>query len=182
MGTHQSFAGRRGAGARDLALFRASLAGVFVEGGVCLFEAIEEFGRRLEEAEEDRRKMDEERRVMDAKIQRLRKQKKLWFDRMMRAVSRGIADLEELDRIEAEEAAKEAARQAEGRPSSAEGYLSPGFIDVWDASRGDVPLDPSVLSMIGSGWENPDFSVMPASPGSGGGTAEVSAGSSQGAS
>ena len=41
---------------------------------------------------------------MDAKIDRLRKQKKLWYEKMRRAVARGITDLEELDRVEREEA------------------------------------------------------------------------------
>ena len=52
LGTQHSSGGRRGAGARDLALFRAALASVFQEGVVCLFDAVEDFGRRLEEVRE----------------------------------------------------------------------------------------------------------------------------------
>lgn len=46
-----------------------------------------------------------------AKVARLQKQKRVWYDRMRRAVAQGISDLEELDRVEREEA-EAAARQA----------------------------------------------------------------------
>lgn len=49
LGTHHSSGGVRGAGARDLALFRDVLRGTFREGEVCLFDAVEEFARRWEE-------------------------------------------------------------------------------------------------------------------------------------
>ncbi len=55
------------------------------------------FKRELESAKE-------ERRLIDAKIERLHKQKKLWFEKMMRAVSRGIDNVKELERVEREEA------------------------------------------------------------------------------
>ncbi|KAK1246416.1 hypothetical protein MKX08_000218 [Trichoderma sp. CBMAI-0020] len=45
-----------------------------------------------------------------AKVARLRKQKRVWYERIKRAVARGITDLEELDRVKREEA--EAVRQA----------------------------------------------------------------------
>ncbi|KAG8421909.1 hypothetical protein J3458_022450 [Metarhizium acridum] len=53
--------------------------------------------RELEEAEE--RALAENQKVL-----RLRKQKKLWFEKMMRAVARGIDNVEELERVEREEA------------------------------------------------------------------------------
>lgn len=53
LGTHHSSKGERGAGARDLRLFKAAIADVFSGGLVCLFDAVEDFNRRLEEAEED---------------------------------------------------------------------------------------------------------------------------------
>lgn len=53
LGTQHSSGGRRGAGARDLGLFRDALASVFQEGEVCLFDAVEDFGRRLEEVKEE---------------------------------------------------------------------------------------------------------------------------------
>lgn len=50
LGTHHSSGGVRGAGSRDLGLFREVLDSVFQEGVVCLFDAVEEFGRLYEEA------------------------------------------------------------------------------------------------------------------------------------
>ena len=49
LGTHHSSGGRKGAGARDLGLFRDALGAVFQEGVVCVFDAVEEFVRRWEE-------------------------------------------------------------------------------------------------------------------------------------
>ncbi|KAF4344498.1 YIH1 Piecemeal microautophagy of the nucleus (PMN) [Fusarium beomiforme] len=49
LSTHHSSGGVKGAGARDLALFREVLSEVFQEGSVCLFDAVEEFTRRAEE-------------------------------------------------------------------------------------------------------------------------------------
>lgn len=49
LGTHHSSGGVRGAGARDLRIFREALGVVFQEGLVCLFDAVEEFTRRSEE-------------------------------------------------------------------------------------------------------------------------------------
>ena len=49
LGVLHSSGGRKGAGAKDLALFRKSVEGVFQEGLVCLFDAIEEYSRRYEE-------------------------------------------------------------------------------------------------------------------------------------
>ncbi|KPM44053.1 hypothetical protein AK830_g2559 [Neonectria ditissima] len=49
LATHHSSGGRRGAGARDLALFREVLGTVFEPGAVCLFDAVEDFSRRSEE-------------------------------------------------------------------------------------------------------------------------------------
>ncbi|KAF5009660.1 hypothetical protein FDECE_4137 [Fusarium decemcellulare] len=56
-------------------------------------------------------KLEEELERAEEKVLRLRKQKKLWFEKMMRAVSRGLDTVEELERVEKEEAEKEAARQ-----------------------------------------------------------------------
>ncbi|KAH7318457.1 ribosomal protein S5 domain 2-type protein [Stachybotrys elegans] len=51
LGTHHSSGGKRGAGARDLALFKEALVSVFQEGAVCLFDAVEDFKTRHEEEE-----------------------------------------------------------------------------------------------------------------------------------
>ncbi|KAH7152211.1 ribosomal protein S5 domain 2-type protein [Dactylonectria estremocensis] len=53
LATHHSSGGKRGAGARDLALFRAALGEVFEPAVVCLFDAVEEFARRREEEDDD---------------------------------------------------------------------------------------------------------------------------------
>ncbi|KAL7922461.1 ribosomal protein S5 domain 2-type protein [Trichoderma austrokoningii] len=49
LGTQHSSGGRKGAGARDLGVFREALGTVFQPGSVCLFDAVEEFSRRIEE-------------------------------------------------------------------------------------------------------------------------------------
>jgi hypothetical protein len=49
LGTHHSSGGKMGAGARDLRLFREALSEVFRAGEVCLFDAVEDFTRRLED-------------------------------------------------------------------------------------------------------------------------------------
>ncbi|KAI9898458.1 hypothetical protein N3K66_006818 [Trichothecium roseum] len=52
LGTHSASGGVRGAGARDLGLFREVVAEVW-GGMVCVFDAVDEFGRRLEEIRDD---------------------------------------------------------------------------------------------------------------------------------
>ena len=44
-------------------------------------------------------------------MERLRKQKKMWQEKIIRALRRGITNLEELDRIERKEAAEEERRR-----------------------------------------------------------------------
>ncbi|KAM3510971.1 hypothetical protein MY11210_005370 [Beauveria gryllotalpidicola] len=51
VGVQHSSGGVRGAGARDVRLFRAALAAVHQPGAVCLFDAVEDFSRRLDEEE-----------------------------------------------------------------------------------------------------------------------------------
>ncbi|KAI6544261.1 hypothetical protein MCOR04_011848 [Pyricularia oryzae] len=89
---------------------------------------------------------EEARRAADLKVERLRKQKKLWFERMMRAVSRGIDDLEELDRVEREEAEQEERRRsAEVLPEVSLESLLPDSNFVWDSTFPMGPLNPSLL-------------------------------------
>ncbi|KAF4984347.1 hypothetical protein FZEAL_458 [Fusarium zealandicum] len=59
LGTHHSSGGVKGAGARDLALFRDVLGDVFQPGLVCLFDAVEEFTRRSEEEIEEQEPVTE---------------------------------------------------------------------------------------------------------------------------
>lgn len=100
-------------------------------------------------------KLENELEEMEAKVTRLRKQKKLWFEKMMRAVSRGIDNVEDLERVEKEEADREAARRAIATPdsgprrSSTEGQLDSDFMTTWDAVYAEVPLDPSLLEDFG---------------------------------
>lgn len=49
LGTNHSSGGVKGAGARDLLLFKDVLAHIFQPGNVCLFDAVEEFTRRYED-------------------------------------------------------------------------------------------------------------------------------------
>ncbi|KAI7908662.1 hypothetical protein M9X92_012062 [Pyricularia oryzae] len=103
----------------------------------------------LEAAEEARRRADEKVRLADAKVERLRKQKKMWFEKMMRAVSRGIDDLEELDRVEREEAEQEERRRsAEVLPEVSLESLLPDSNFVWDSTFPMGPLNPSLLDEI----------------------------------
>ncbi|KAI6609947.1 hypothetical protein MCOR14_012004, partial [Pyricularia oryzae] len=92
---------------------------------------------------------EEARRAADLKVERLRKQKKLWFERMMRAVSRGIDNLEELDRVEREEAEQEKRRRsAEVLPKISLESLLPDSNFVWDSTFPMGPLNPSLLDEI----------------------------------
>lgn len=49
LGTEHASGGRRGAGERDLRLFREAVAETWQAGAVCLFDAVEDFNRRLAE-------------------------------------------------------------------------------------------------------------------------------------
>ena len=97
----------------------------------------------IEAAEEEHKRELERLRQSSAKVERLRKEKKLWYRKMMRAVARGIDDLDELDRIECKEREAEASRQAEtSLPNPSDPVLD--AVD-WDA------FDPSLLTFLGSG-------------------------------
>jgi hypothetical protein len=52
LGTEHASGGRRGAGERDLRLLREAVVETWQAGAVCLFDAVEDFGRRLEEEKE----------------------------------------------------------------------------------------------------------------------------------
>lgn len=79
---------------------------------------------------------EEARRILDARVERLRKQKKMWFEKMMRAVSRGIDDVEELEQVEREEAEREERHQALETPDH---FPTEGLID-WSAFSSDPSL------------------------------------------
>jgi hypothetical protein len=108
---------------------------------------LERAGKQFHDHEVALEKAEEELQQQLRKIERLRKQKKMWFEKMMRAVRRGITSVEELEKVEKEEADREATRVAEDRPPSATSVsLDADFTDVWDAVYSDVPLSPSVMA------------------------------------
>ncbi|KAI6352449.1 hypothetical protein MCOR25_009412 [Pyricularia grisea] len=103
----------------------------------------------LEAAEEARRRADEKVRLAGAKVERLRKQKKMWFEKIMRAIFRGIDDLEELERVEREEAEqKERRRSAEVLPEMSLESLLPDSNFVWDSIFPMGPLNPLLLDKM----------------------------------
>ena len=73
----------------------------------------------------------------NAKLRRLRRQKRMWYEKMMKAVSRGIDNLEELEKLEAEERRVENARPA----GSAEASVDPEVVPDLDWSGMDVSGD-----------------------------------------
>jgi uncharacterized protein YdcH (DUF465 family) len=92
---------------------------------------------------------EEERRAADAKVERLRKEKKRWYEKMRRGISRGITDVEELDRVEREEQEAEAARQAAmSVPNPAGSGIPVSSVGAIDWGQFDV--DP-LLPFLGSG-------------------------------
>lgn len=65
-------------------------------------------------AEAELETAEEELEAVAAKVRRLRQQRRLWSDKIAQAMRRGLDTIEELDRVEAEEArAAEAAQQSD---------------------------------------------------------------------
>jgi hypothetical protein len=97
-------------------------------------------------------KLEDELMAAEERVLRLRKQKKMWFEKMMRAISRGIDTVEELERVEREEAEAAAASEASTNPSTTSDTpprLSPSFMPLWDDVYPGVPLEPSLLAEFG---------------------------------
>ncbi|ORY67543.1 uncharacterized protein BCR38DRAFT_510657 [Pseudomassariella vexata] len=86
----------------------------------------------------------------EEKVLRLRKQKKMWFEKMMRAVRRGIDSVEELERVDRAEAEALSARRAVGDPSP---VVTPSFPEdfefEWNDVYPDVSLTPGLLAEFG---------------------------------
>ncbi|EHA47034.1 hypothetical protein MGG_17610 [Pyricularia oryzae 70-15] len=94
-------------------------------------------------------KLESELEAAEEKVLRLRRQKKMWFEKMMRAVRRGIDNLEELDRVEREEAEQEERRRsAEVFPEMSLESLLPDSNFVWDSTFPMGPLNPSLLDKM----------------------------------
>jgi hypothetical protein len=100
--------------------------------------------------EQELEKAEELAATQQATVARLRKQKKMWFEKMMRAIRRGIDTLEELERVEREEAEKEQKRLDEERPPSADSSPLP-VEDSFDFNifNPDVAMSPSFLADLG---------------------------------
>ncbi|KAM0452213.1 hypothetical protein ACHAPV_008762 [Trichoderma viride] len=69
LGTQHSSGGRKGAGARDLGVFREALGTVFQPGSVCLFDAVEEFSRRIEEEKEQEELLQQQQHEEDDDVE-----------------------------------------------------------------------------------------------------------------
>jgi hypothetical protein len=97
---------------------------------------------------EQHQRLEAELEEAENRVFRLRKQKKLWFEKMMRAVHRGISSVEELEKVESEEAARKAARLNENRPPSAnpDPIVDDAFLHSWDAVYPEVALSPSAVA------------------------------------
>jgi hypothetical protein len=110
-------------------------------------------------------KAEEERDLLDARVKRLRKQKKLWFEKMTKAISRGLDSVEELERVEREEAEREEERQRSlDPPPRSPDRLDATFEAEWNSLYGHVPLSPSLMAEMG--FASPRM----VDPGSGGGS------------
>ncbi|TQW04493.1 hypothetical protein IF2G_07722 [Cordyceps javanica] len=84
-------------------------------------------------------KLERELEEAEEKVLRLRKQKKLWFEKMMRAIARGIDNVEELERVEREEA--EQLQKATGVLPTPSEDLDPALVRSLDAEFGVESLD-----------------------------------------
>jgi hypothetical protein len=90
--------------------------------------------RRLETEMEE---AEDELAVVAAKVKRLRQQKRKWSEKMIRAVSRGVTSVEELEELERQEA--EEARRQEAEGTAAQAAVPPTTDPVPD----EPLLDPS---------------------------------------
>ena len=108
-----------------------------------------------------------------AKVNRLRQQKRVWFEKMTRAISRGVDSVEELEWVEREEA-EALAQSAASNVSTTPPRLSADFESLWDSVYPEVPLEPSLMAEMGFVGSGPSFSV---GQGSSGGTPQASQGS-----
>ncbi|KAL8399278.1 hypothetical protein RB596_007918 [Gaeumannomyces avenae] len=129
-------------------------------------EQLRTIGRQFQKFEAEVRAVEEERRALDNRLERLRKQKDLWLERRLRAFSRGLDTVEELERVEREEAEQAVAQAAAAPPSVPEPDfppLSPGWMEsgvnpdldllalLQPGPSGDTPLGEPLHSPGGAG-------------------------------
>lgn len=127
--------------------------------------------------ESEMEKAEAELATSMAKVNRLRLQKRMWFEKMARAISRGIDTVEELERVEREEAEALAAAEASADPPAAPSIppcFDDDFAPLWDNVYPEVPLEPSLMADFGLIGGGPSFL---AGQGSSGGTPSASQGS-----
>jgi hypothetical protein len=97
-------------------------------------QQLRRIGTQHQKAESELEAAEEELEKASAKVRRLRRQKKLWFEKMMRAVARGIDNVEELERVERLEA--EQLQKTTGAPPIPSEDLDPALIRSLDAEFG----------------------------------------------
>ncbi|KAI6564983.1 hypothetical protein MCOR04_008990 [Pyricularia oryzae] len=106
-------------------------------------------GRQHSKLDAEVEALKEQIYAQQAKLFRLRKQKKLWFEKIMRAIFRGIDNLEELDRVERKEAEQEERRRlAEVLPEISLKSLFPDSNFVWDSTFPMGPLNSFLLDKM----------------------------------
>jgi hypothetical protein len=104
---------------------------------------MQKIARLHSKIEEELDVAEEEAMLANAKVSRLRKQRRLWAEKMARAVRRGIETIDELDRLEKEEAEAERARIVEqsaeaARRSSTEEAGGMVAQEAWLRAEGEV--------------------------------------------
>jgi len=145
-------------------------------------QQLQRIAAQHDEVESELERAEELAEAANAKVRRLRKQKKLWFEKMKRAIARGIDTVEELERVEREEAEALAVRESSGCAPSAPAtppLLDADFVPLWDAVYPEVQLEPVLMSHFGLLVGSPSFVEDPlflAGQGSSGGTPEASRG------
>ncbi|RYP62833.1 hypothetical protein DL771_009554 [Monosporascus sp. 5C6A] len=93
---------------------------------------------------------EEEADQVNARLRRLRKQKRMWYEKMMKAVTRGIDNLKELERLEREEAGEQDEGPVTGTQSS--DRVDWSTVDaVPDDFNWDAVFDPVVAGESSSG-------------------------------
>ena len=111
--------------------------------------------------ERDLKQAEIEAKSANARVRRLRQQKKLWFEQIICAVSRGIDSIQELERVEKAKADCKAARWAAEVSNSlpcrsfTKNLLGPDFILNQDAAYINIPLDLALLKTLGFTKEMP---------------------------
>lgn len=114
---------------------------------------LKKIGGQFSKLESQVREVDSQLSDLLARSARLHKQKDLWSKKMLRAIQRGIHDVEELDRVEAEEAAvaeRERLKSLGSGPAPSDSAVDVAFFDL-DAVDWSALEIPSLEVGQGSG-------------------------------